>query len=398
MKISRPLENLALHSSRRREECFEKPGSLSASSPRRRLVQRTVKSLFAAAVLAVATAAFAAEDGFNQLFNGRDLTGWDGNPKFWSVKDGLLTGQTTAGNPTKGNTFIIWKDGTVGDFELRLSYKIIGGNSGIQYRSKVVDPTNWVVGGYQADFEAGKTYSGINYEERGRGILAQRGQKTVVKADPADPNKPKIEVVGNTGKSSEELQAAIRNEDWNDYVVIARGNQLIHNINGNVTSEVTDEQTAKAAKSGVLALQLHAGPPMTVQFRNIRLKPLTSAAPARTDLESVQGDWVATEFVANGDRLDAAALAAIKLNIKGRDYSVETDNGPSTGTFELNPATRPRAMDVTTSDGAEIPAIYEVSGDSMKVCYAINGASRPDTFTSTSGSDRVSVVYKRKSK
>src|SRR5580765_1217433 len=113
----------------------------------------------------------AADDdpSFKSLFNRKDLSGWDGNPKFWSVKDGAITGQTTDDNKTDGNTFLIWKDGTVDDFELRLSYKIVGGNSGIQYRSK--DKGKWVVNGYQADFEAGDTYSGILYEEGGRGIL-----------------------------------------------------------------------------------------------------------------------------------------------------------------------------------------------------------------------------------
>ena len=212
------------------------------------------------------------EEGFRTLCNGQDLSGWDGNPKFWSVKDGCITGQTTAENPSKGNTFLIYQNGYVKDFELRLSYKIVGGNSGIQYRSQ--DFGNWVVGGYQADFEAGKTYSGILYEERGRGILAQRGQKTVIKPAAPDSTKHKVEVAGDTGKTSEELQAAIRNEDWNDYVVIAKGNHLTHIINGNVTADVVDEQPALAAKSGILALQLHAGPPMTVQFKNIRIKKL----------------------------------------------------------------------------------------------------------------------------
>ena len=207
------------------------------------------------------------EAGFKSIFNGTDLAGWEGNPKLWSVQDGTITGKTTAEDPIKGNTFLIWKDGTLEDFELRLSYRMVGGNSGIQYRSKVTDEKNWVVGGYQADFEAGTTYSGILYEERGRGILAQRGQMTWIQED------GKIRVVGSLGKS-EDIQATIKHEDWNDYVVIARGNHLTHVINGRVTVDVTDDQESKAAKSGILALQVHAGPPMMVQFKNVRLKSL----------------------------------------------------------------------------------------------------------------------------
>ena len=127
-----------------------------------------------------------AEKGFLRIFNGKDLTGWDGNPKLWSVKDGAITGQTTAENPAKDNTFLIWTNGTVADFELRCSFKLTPGddkgfaNSGIQYRSKVLDPANWVVGGYQADMEAGPTYTGILYEERmTRGIMAARGEKVI---------------------------------------------------------------------------------------------------------------------------------------------------------------------------------------------------------------------------
>jgi type 1 glutamine amidotransferase len=211
------------------------------------------------------SAILAADDdpGFKSLFNGKDLSGWEGNPKFWSVKDGAITGQTTDDNKTEGNTFLIWKDGEVDDFELRLSYKIVGGNSGIQYRSK--DKGKWVINGYQADFEAGDTYSGILYEEGGRGILAERGQKVEIGAD------GKKTVVGSTGESKD-IQAAIKKEDWNDYVIIAQGNKLKHVINGRVTIEVTDNQAEKRAMSGILALQLHAGPSMTVQFKNIRIR------------------------------------------------------------------------------------------------------------------------------
>ena len=123
------------------------------------------------ALLALASTAVA-ED--KNLFNGKDLTGWKGLD-FWSVEDGCITGRTTKEKPTKGNTFLVWQGGEVGDFEFTFKYKIVGGNSGVQYRSKVVDEKNFVVSGYQADFEAGKTYSGILYEDKGRGILAQRG-------------------------------------------------------------------------------------------------------------------------------------------------------------------------------------------------------------------------------
>ncbi len=217
------------------------------------------------------------EPGFRSLFNGQDLTGWAGRPNHWSVQDSAITGTTTADNPAKGNNFLIAKrDGTnliVGDFELRFAFKFSGdwGNSGVQYRSEALP--DFVVHGYQADMERGPTYTGILYEEGGRGILATRGQKVVIKGDPANPGQPKIEVVGSVG-DPKAVQATIKDGDWNDYVVIAKGNHLQQFVNGLPTVDVTDEQVAKAAKSGILALQLHAGPPMKVQFRNLRIKPL----------------------------------------------------------------------------------------------------------------------------
>ena len=208
------------------------------------------------------------EAGFRNLLEGNDLGGWDGDKRLWSIKNGVISGRTTADRPLEANTFLIWREGMLDDFELRFSYRIRGGNSGVQYRSK--DRGNWSVGGYQADFEAGQTYSGILYEEKGRGILAERGQKTVV------DETGEVKVLGSVG-NSDELQAAIRHEDWNDYVIVARGNHLIHKINGNVTADVTDDHTEKRSRSGILALQLHAGPPMTVQFKDLRLKRLSLA-------------------------------------------------------------------------------------------------------------------------
>lgn len=229
---------------------------------------KTLLTLFAIASVSHA--------GEKLIFNGKDLLGWKGQPEFWSVKDGAITGHTTAEVPVKENTFLIW-DGVVGDFELHFKYKITDangeskgfGNSGVQYRSKVVKPEYSVVSGYQADFECGTKYSGILYEEKARGILAERGQKVVIH-EGAAANKPKIEVTGEVGKS-DEIQAAIKPADWNEYVVIAKGGHLQHFINGKQTVDVTDE-TAIGAKTGILALQLHAGQPMTVQFKEILLK------------------------------------------------------------------------------------------------------------------------------
>jgi hypothetical protein len=230
-------------------------------------------------VAALSATAFAQEQN---LFNGKDLTGWEGNPGLWSVKDGVIHGETkpTADNPKRGdlkhNTFLVWKGGTVSDFELRLKYRISSdsGNSGIQYRSALVQQgaDGPIVSGYQADFEAGKTYSGILYEERGRGILAKRGEKVTVKADPENPSKHKVEVTGSVGVS-QEIQDGIREKDWNEYVVVAKGNHLEHFINGKQTVDVTDEHD-KGAREGILAFQIHAGPPMVVEFKDVTLKSL----------------------------------------------------------------------------------------------------------------------------
>ena len=214
------------------------------------------------------------------LFNGKDLSGWEGNMKLWSVQDGAITGKTSDSGEAKiaHNTFLIWKGGTVGDFELTLKYRIEKGNSGIQYRSKELPAgeSGPIVSGYQADFEAGKTYSGILYEERGRGILAQRGQKTSIEAvekNPADPKSQdfKVNVAGSVGDSNE-IQAAIKDEQWNDYKIIAKGNRVQHFINGKQTVDVTDNDAAHAPKEGILALQIHAGPAMVVQFKDLVLK------------------------------------------------------------------------------------------------------------------------------
>lgn len=200
-----------------------------------------------------------------ELFNGKDLDGWDGDEQFWSVKDGAITGQTTAEKPAKHNTFLIWKGGKLGDFKLTLKYKIVGGNSGVQYRSAA--HKDHVVSGYQADIDAGDPdkYSGICYEEKGRGIFGERGEKVVV----TDKGKEKEKFA-----DAADLAKGIKKDDWNEYTIIAKGNHLVQKINGVTTAEVIDNDPKKAAKEGILALQIHTGPPMTIQFKDIKLTEL----------------------------------------------------------------------------------------------------------------------------
>jgi len=205
-----------------------------------------------------------------KLFDGKSLNGWDGDPKFWSVQDGAILGQTTKENPTKGNTFLIWKNGELGDFELTLDYKIEAGNSGIQYRSFVKPGKHdgWRVGGYQADLEAGDKFSGICYGEGFRGILSMRGMKTTLTLDSKGKLKKDVKEFGD----SAEIGKAVKKGKWNKYRITAKGFHFNHFINGVKTTELIDNDEKTRRKDGLLALQLHAGPPMKVYFKNIVLK------------------------------------------------------------------------------------------------------------------------------
>jgi hypothetical protein len=234
------------------------------------MLNRTALLRAAACLLAASPACLPAQDdGFRPIFdpNQKLEDHWDGDPRFWKIEDGCIVGQTTAENPTQGNTFLIWKSGELDDFELTCEYKLTGGNSGIQVRSFRVPGTPWVVGGYQADCEAGDTYSGIVYGERFRGILANRGERTEIGAD----SKPKtLEKFADSAA----LQKNIKKDDWNSYRVVCKGWNMQNFINGQKTAEVTDNDVKNRRRSGILALQVHAGPPMKVQFRNMRLKRL----------------------------------------------------------------------------------------------------------------------------
>ena len=216
------------------------------------------------------------ESQFESLFNGKDLTGWDGDERFWRVEGEAIVGQTTADIKTASNTFLVYTKDSVDDFELRFSYRVKGGNSGVQYRSELL--SKWVVKGLQADFEDtmhdGKDkFSGMFFEENGRMFMGQRGDVVFVRSNSDEPKQPKIEKVGSVGDPVE-LEKVIRRDDWNDYVVIAKGNTFIHIINGQVMSIGIDEDELNSRKSGILAWQLHAGPPLKIEMKNIRLRRL----------------------------------------------------------------------------------------------------------------------------
>jgi hypothetical protein len=203
------------------------------------------------------------ETGFVQLFDGKTLDGWEGTDR-WKVEKGTIVAQTTAENPLRQNTFLIWRGGKPADFELKLEYRITGGNSGIQYRSAELENSDFAMRGYQADIDATLRYAGMIYEERGRGFLAPRSQ--------VNYRGPSVSGTLASLGTSNELREAIKTDDWNEIHIIARGNTLIQIYNGRMMSMLIDDDTAGRAMEGLIGLQVHTGEPMKIEFRNIRLK------------------------------------------------------------------------------------------------------------------------------
>jgi hypothetical protein len=200
-----------------------------------------------------------------QMFDGTSLNGWHGDERFWSVEDGQIVGRCTPENPCEKSTYLFW-EGQASNFELSFEYKLIGGNSGVQYRSQELP--NGDVAGYQADMEAGPNHSGILYESNGRGIMATRGTRFELLANGSKVDLPAL-------GTAAELQESVLSEQWNHYRVIADGPQLIHEINGQRMIEVVDRSNL-ARSRGTFALQMHQGPPMEVRYRNFEFRPLGS--------------------------------------------------------------------------------------------------------------------------
>lgn len=209
------------------------------------------------------------------IFNGKDLTGWNGDPRLWSVKDGVIHGETTPENVAKGNTFIIWTDGTTKDFELRLSFRCNAtNNSGIQYRSKHITEkasNDWVVRGYQHEIRNELKFPNISsfiYDEGGkRGRICMVGEKATWEYE--GKKVERSDLIDQEG-----WEKLFKLDDWNDVIIIAQGNHIQHYLNGKLVLDFTDNHPELALKEGILALQLHAGKPMWTEFKNIRIRDI----------------------------------------------------------------------------------------------------------------------------
>jgi 3-keto-disaccharide hydrolase len=212
--------------------------------------------------------------GFVSIFDGKTLDGWDGDTRFWRVENGEIVGETTPENVVKQNNFLIWRGGTVRDFELKVEFRISGTNSGIQYRSAEVPAIGkWVLKGYQADIDFAGQYVGNVHDERGRGpgeghvVLSKRGEVTRI------VEGPKYKVVGTIADATL-LRGVVNVNGWNRYHIIARGPVLLQFINGQLMAVALDEDTQHSAAEGLIGFQMHTGPPFKVEYRNILYRKL----------------------------------------------------------------------------------------------------------------------------
>jgi len=219
--------------------------------------------------------------GFVSMFDGLTLKGWEGDTVLWHVEDGAIVGQVTpSSTPLKANTFLIWSGGMPSDFELTGEYQISPeGNSGIQYRSEEVEGVPFGLRGYQLDIDGANTYTGQNYEERGRDIIAFRGQKVTLPlvTEPiqtlAKNNVWSASVVTGTLGNADSLKSLIH-PGWNTCRIVAKGNHMQHYINGVLMCDITDNDTSNRKGSGLIGLQMHAGHIMRVAFKNLRIKEI----------------------------------------------------------------------------------------------------------------------------
>jgi len=302
-----------------------------------------------------------AQDGFKPLFNGKDLTGWDGNPELWSVEDGCITGKTTGPEQLAYNQFLIWRGGKVKNFELHAKIKQSGNNTGIQYRSKEL-PENgkWSIGGYQCDIHPATPNNAMVYEEKGRGIIVQNGQGVVI-----DPE-------GKRWLASEHEPVKVDIAEWHEYTVIAQGNHLIHKIDGQVTIDLLDFDESKRALEGLIAFQIHRGPAMNVQIKDVMLKELPDGGVISFEKSAIPSDAQIIEAKGPAKGKGAAkgkaqppapvpAPAPAKGDAKGKAVKVKPKRpdavGPAIGANVATPVTN-----IKTLPDFKVELLYSVPG------------------------------------
>ena len=299
-----------------------------------------------------------ADDGLKPLFNGKDLTGWDGNPELWSVEDGCITGKTFGPDTLTYNQFLIWRGGVVKNFEFNAKIRCSTTNTGVQYRShENPDVGKWSVGGYQFDIHPSPEHEGSVYEERGRGVIAEGGQSVVI-----DPDGQRWLVAKN---ETTKVDMTV----WHDYTIIAQGNHLIQKVDGKITVDLVDHEEAKRSLEGILAFQLHRGPAMTMQAKDITLKELPEGGVIAFDKASLPAD---AKLVSKEKRGEPKA--------KGRGNGKGKDKGA--------PASEPKAASAAPAATADLKWIWRNapspgSAARLKTTFELDGAVQSATLNAT---------------
>lgn len=294
-----------------------------------------------------------AEEGFRSLFNGKDLSGWDGNPELWSVEEGCITGKTTGPEQLTYNQFIIWRGGVLKNFELRAQVKLAGSNSGIQYRSREFPETGkWSIGGYQCDVHPTPMNNAMVFGEKAGGVLVRNGQSIV------------IEPEGKRRLVAQREPVAVDTAEWHEYTILARGNHLVHKIDGRVTADLLDFGNKTFVSEGLLAFQLHRGPAMTVQIKDVLLKELPYEKTASFDKSLLPASAVPVESGKPEEKGKAKAAdksKAAKATHTTQPALVTKSSLPPTGTWKWLWNNSPRP-----GDGARLKKEFELGDGVVK--------------------------------
>ncbi len=323
------------------------------------------------AFLLAGLAPLSAQDGFKSIFDGKTLAGWDGNPELWSVEDGCLTGKTKGPDTLTYNQFLIWRGGAPKNFELHAKARCSATNSGIQYRSKEIAGSKWAIGGYQCDIHSNKANNGSIYEERGRGVLLTNGQSVI------------IDDKGDKWLAAEHDAVIADMKEWHDFTIIAQGNHLIQKIDGKLTIDLVDHDEKNRALEGLIALQLHRGPAMVAQFKDIFIKELPEGGilsleknPIPSDAQKIEkpaakkkapakkADPIvkpATKaFLQFAADVPAAPKAKAKAKAKAPAKPADPDAGKAIGENKATPVERIKAP-----EGFKVELLYSVPGDTQ---------------------------------